>query len=349
MSSVEDRNWGEVEKSIKKQISRLAFGSLEMTSYRIFYKVIRDSILDERLLEKIKQLKDTRKAVILAHNYQPAEIQDLADFTGDSLGLSIKAAETDADVIVFCGVQFMAETAAILSPDKVVLLPDKFAGCPLADMINAEQLRQLKQKHPDALVVCYVNSSAEVKAESDYCCTSANAVELVSSLPEDKPIIFVPDQHLGQFVIEKTGRELVLWPGYCHVHVVITEEDVKNAKKKYPDAIVMAHPECTEPVKELSDQILSTGQMLKFVKTSTAKRYIVATEIGIIHALKKQNPQAEFIAASDKAVCPNMKKISLDKVIGSLQDMQYEVKLPEEITVKAKKALDRMVEILPAR
>jgi len=301
------------------------------------------------VLGKIKQLKDTRKAVILAHNYQPAEIQDLADFTGDSLGLSIKAAETDADVIVFCGVQFMAETAAILSPDKVVLLPDKFAGCPLADMINAEQLRQLKQKHPDALVVCYVNSSAEVKAESDYCCTSANAVELVSSLPVDKPIIFVPDQHLGQFVIEKTDRELVLWPGYCHVHVVITEEDVKNAKEKYPDAIVMAHPECTEPVKELSDQILSTGQMLKFVKTSTPKGFIVATEIGIIHALQKQNPDAEFIPASERAICPNMKKISLDKVIGSLQDMQYEVKLPEEITAKAKKALDRMVEILPAR
>ncbi len=178
--------------------------------------------MDERLLGKIKKLKDEHRAVILAHNYQPGEIQDIADFTGDSLGLSIKAAETDADVIVFCGVQFMAETAAILSPEKTVLLPDKSAGCPMADMITAEQLRRLKQEHPDALVVCYVNSSAEVKAESDYCCTSANAVELVNSLPEDRPIIFVPDQHLGRFVAERTGRDLVLWPGYCITHVMIT-------------------------------------------------------------------------------------------------------------------------------
>jgi len=305
--------------------------------------------MDERLLGKIKKLKDDRKAVILAHNYQPGEIQDLADFTGDSLGLSIKAAETDAEVIVFCGVQFMAETAAILSPEKTVLLPDRFAGCPLADMITAEQLRQLKQEHPDALVVCYVNSSAQVKAESDYCCTSANAVEIVSSLPKDKLIIFVPDQHLGRFVAERTGRDLVLWPGYCHVHVVITVDDIKNARAKYPDAIVMAHPECTEPVKELSDELLSTGQMLKFAAKSTAKQFIIATEIGIIHTLKKQNPEAEFVPASDRAICPNMKKITLDKLIGSLEDMQHKITVPDRIRIEAKKALDRMVEILPAR
>jgi quinolinate synthase len=273
----------------------------------------------------------------------------LADFTGDSLELSRKAAQTDARVIVFCGVQFMAETAAILSPEKTVLLPDRFAGCPLADMITAEQLRQLKQKNPDALVVCYVNSSAEVKAESDYCCTSANAVEVVNSLPANRPVIFVPDQHLGRFVAEKTDRDIIIWPGYCHVHVVITEEDIRNAKAKYPHAIVMAHPECTEPVKKLSDQIFSTGQMLKFTKTSNAKQFIVATEIGIIHTLKKQSPQAEFIAASDRAICPNMKKITLDKIIGSLQDLKYEVAVPEEIREKAKKALDRMVEILPEK
>lgn len=301
------------------------------------------------LNEKIEQLKQLHNAVILAHNYQPGEIQDLADFTGDSLGLSIKAAQTDADVIVFCGVQFMAETAAILSPEKMVLLPDKTAGCPLADMITEEQLRQLKQEHPDAQVVCYVNSSAEVKAESDYCCTSANAVEVVESLSADKEIIFVPDQHLGQFVVERTGRELVLWPGYCASHVVITEDDIKTAKSKYPDAIVMTHPECTEPVKELSDQILSTGQMLKFAANSTAKRFIIATEIGMIHALKKQNQQAEFYPASDRAICPNMKKITLDKIIASLEDMQYKVTVPEQISIKARKALDRMVEILPAR
>ena len=305
--------------------------------------------MNERLFQRIKKLKEQRKAVILAHNYQPGEIQDLADFTGDSLGLSIKASQTDAQVIVFCGVRFMAETAAILCPGKTVLLPDKSAGCPLADMITAEQLRHLKQKYPGALVVCYVNSSAEVKAESDYCCTSANAVELVNSLPADRSVIFVPDQHLGRFVAERTGRDLILWPGYCPTHVLITEDDIKNAKGRHPGAVVMAHPECTEPVKSLADQLLSTGQMLKFVAKSPAKKFIVATEIGIIHALKKQNPQAEFIAATDRAVCPNMKKITLAKIIGSVEDMQYKVTVSEEIAKRAKKSLDRMVEILPAK
>jgi len=307
------------------------------------------SSLNEQLLRKIAELKTRRNAVILAHNYQPGEIQDLADFTGDSLGLSIKAAETDAEVIVFCGVRFMAETAAILSPEKTVLLPDKYAGCPLADMITAQQLRQLKQKHPGALVVCYVNSSAEVKAASDYCCTSANAVEVVRSLPPDKRIIFVPDQHLGRFAAERTSRDLILWPGYCHVHVAITEDDINRAKTKYPDAVVMAHPECTEPVKELADQILSTSQMLRSVEQSTEERFIVATETGMIHALKKQDPRAEFIAASDRAVCPNMKKITLDKIIASLEDMQYKVMVPEDIRRRAKKSLDRMVQVLPAK
>jgi len=198
------------------------------------------------LLEKIEKLKARRNAVILAHNYQPGEIQDLADFTGDSLGLSIKAAETDAEVIVFCGVHFMAETAAILSPEKTVLLPEKHAGCPMADMITAEQLRDLKSRHPDALVICYVNTSAEVKAESDYCCTSANAAEVVDSLPKGRQIIFVPDKYLGQYVADKSARNFVLWPGYCHVHVVITEDDIKKAKAHWSDAIVVAHPECTE-------------------------------------------------------------------------------------------------------
>jgi len=303
--------------------------------------------MDDKLLGKINKLKKQRNAVILAHNYQVAEIQDLADFCGDSLGLSIKAAETGAETIVFCGVQFMAETAAILSPEKTVLLPDKFAGCPLADMITAEQLRELKQKHPDALVVCYVNSTAEVKAESDYCCTSANAVEVVESLDADKKIIFVPDQHLGRFVGDRTGRDLILWPGYCHVHVVITEDDIKKAKAKYPDAVVMAHPECTEPVKELSDQLLSTGQMLKFIDKSKAKRFIIATETGMLHPLKKQKPQAEFIAANSRAICPNMKKITVEKIVWALEDMQYKVTVPDDIRVKAKKAIDRMVEILP--
>jgi quinolinate synthase len=305
--------------------------------------------MNEQLLGKIQKLKDKRRAVIIAHNYQPGEIQDLADFCGDSLGLSVKAAETDAEVIVFCGVRFMAETAAILSPQKTVLLPDKTAGCPMADMITAEQLRRLKQEHPDALVVCYVNSTAEVKAESDYCCTSANAVEVVDSLPKGKRIIFVPDQHLGRFAAERTGRDLVLWPGYCATHVVITEDDIKAARAKYPSAIVMAHPECTEPVKELADELLSTGQMLKFAGKAAAKQFIIATEVGIIHTLKKQNPGAEFFPASERAICPNMKKITLDKIIGSLEDMQYKITVPEEIAIRAKRSLDRMIEVLPSR
>ncbi|MFA5238628.1 MAG: quinolinate synthase NadA [Phycisphaerae bacterium] len=305
--------------------------------------------MNEQLLEKIERLKTERRAVILAHNYQPPEIQDIADFCGDSLGLSIKAGQTDAQVIVFCGVKFMAETAAILSPKKTVLLPDKFAGCPMADMITAEQLNKLKQKHPAAAVVCYVNSTAEVKAQSDYCCTSSNAVEVVNSIPQDREIVFVPDQHLGRFVAERTGRNLVLWPGYCTAHTLITEDNIKSAKAKYPDAVVMAHPECSEPVKDLADQLLSTGQMLEFVANSPAKRFIVATETGMIYPLKKRNPKAEFIPAGDRAVCQNMKKITLEKVAWSLEDMQYKITVPEEIRIKAKKSLDRMVEILPSK
>jgi quinolinate synthase len=281
--------------------------------------------LSLEIIEKIQKLKAERNAVILAHNYQPGEIQDLADYVGDSLGLSVEAANTKADVIVFCGVKFMAETAAILSPDKTVLLPEIHAGCPMADMISAEELIKLKAEHPDALVVCYVNSTAEVKAESDYCCTSGNAVELVASLPADRKILFVPDQNLGRFVADRTGRDLVLWPGYCPTHMRITAESVVAAKEKYTDAIVMAHPECPRPVYVVADELLSTGQMLKFAKESDAKSFIIATEVGIIHTLKKQNPDKEFYAATDKAVCPNMKKITLEKVLWSLEDMKYQI------------------------
>lgn len=297
--------------------------------------------------EKISQLKKERNAVILAHNYQPGEIQDLADFCGDSLGLSIEASKTDAEVIVFCGVKFMAETAAILSPEKTILLPEKTAGCPMADMITAEQLRELKGKFPGAIVVCYVNSTAEVKAESDYCCTSSNAVAVVNSLPADKKILFVPDRNLGSFVAGRTGRDIELWPGYCTTHVCITEDDIRKAKQEYPDAIVMSHPECTEPVRKISDELLSTGQMLKFVKKNSTKRYIVATEKGIIHALKKENPNAEYIPATERAICPNMKKITIDKVITSLEEMKERIVVEEEIRVRARKSLDRMVEIIP--
>lgn len=305
--------------------------------------------MNQKILNEIQDLKAKRKAVILAHNYQPAEIQDLADFCGDSLGLSIEASKTDAEVIVFCGVRFMAETAKILSPGKKVVMPDPWAGCPMADMITAEQLCGLKRKYRDALVVCYVNSTAAVKAESDYCCTSANAVAVVNSLPRDRQIIFVPDQHLGRFVEEKAGRELILWPGYCPTHALIGEDDVKKARQEHPEAVVMAHPECSEPVKHLADALLSTSQMLKFVKNSPAKEFIVATEVGMIHPLRKARPDAEFIPAGSRGICPNMKKTTVEKVLASLTNLEYEMTVPEDIRLMAKRALERMVEILPEK
>lgn len=299
------------------------------------------------IIEKVNNLKKKKNAVILAHNYQPGEIQDIADFTGDSLELSRKAADTSADVIVFCGVLFMAETASILSPRKTVLLPDKNAGCPMADMITAAQLEELKRKHPDAVVVCYVNSPAEVKAISDYCCTSSNAVDIVNSIDAGKKIIFVPDKNLGQVVKERTGRDIVLWPGYCPTHVFATADDVKKIQAAHPAAIMLAHPECPKPVRDCADELLSTGQMLKFVRASDKKEFIIATEIGIIYTLKKQNPDKTFYPASAKFICPNMKKITLEKVLFSLEDNKYIIKVPDETAQKAKKALDRMVAVLP--
>jgi quinolinate synthase len=305
--------------------------------------------LSEDLIRRIQELKTRRKAVILAHNYQIGEVQDIADFTGDSLGLSIQASKTDAEVIVFCGVMFMAETAAILSPDKTVLLPDKHAGCPMADMINAEQLRMLKGEHPGSLVVCYVNSSAEVKAESDYCCTSSNAVELVNTLPDDTQIIFVPDKNLGRHVEIKTGRRMILWPGYCPTHVWITADDVTRASSAHPGAVLMAHPECSDEVKAMADELLSTGQMLKFAKTSPAGQFIVATEQGILHTLRKENPDKEFFPASQRAVCPNMKRITLEKILWSLEDMRHRITVAPDMARRARLALQRMIEVVPGK
>ncbi len=303
--------------------------------------------LMDQIIDKIQKLKKQKNAVILAHNYQPAEIQDIADFSGDSLGLSVEASKTEADVIVFCGVKFMAETAKILSPEKTVLLPEEHAGCPMADMINADQVRELKKEHPNNIVVCYVNSTAEVKAESDYCCTSSNAVAVVNALPDDKKILFVPDQHLGNYVKQMTNKEVILWPGYCPTHVIMSTDEIKRAKELYPDALVLAHPECSEPVKELADELLSTGQMLSYAQKSEKDTFVIATEIGIIHALKIKNPDKTFIEASERAICPNMKKISMDKLLHSLEDMKYPIEVPNEISKKAKKALDRMIEVLP--
>ena len=300
-----------------------------------------------QIIEEIQNLKKEKNAVILAHNYQVGEIQDIADFTGDSLGLSIEAANTQADVIVFCGVHFMAETANILSPDKTVLIPDKSAGCPMADMITSEQLAELKAKHSDALVVCYVNSTAEVKALSDYCCTSSNAVDVVKSIPKDKEIIFVPDKNLGSFVQQRAEREMILWPGYCPSHARIMTDDIEEMKKQHPDAIILTHPECNDDVKDMADELLSTGQMLQYAKANDCKEFIIVTEPGIVYTLEKENPGKKFYEATARAICPNMKKITLEKVLWALQEMQYVVKVPDEVAVKAKACLDRMISIVP--
>jgi len=299
------------------------------------------------IVEKINTLKKKKNAIILAHNYQIGEVQDIADVCGDSLELSRRAADNDADVIVFCGVLFMAETASILSPNKTVLLPDKTAGCPMADMISAKQLSELKAKYPDAVVVCYVNSSAEVKAISDYCCTSSNAVDVVNAIDADRQIIFVPDKNLGQVVKERTGRDIILWPGYCPTHHYASAEDLKKTKFAHPDAMTLAHPECPKEIRDAADLLLSTGQMLKYVKNSDRREFIITTEVGIIHTLQKQNPEKSFYPASQRFVCPNMKKITLEKILFSLEDNKYVIKVPDEIAVKARKALERMVAVLP--
>ena len=296
-----------------------------------------------QLRENILNLKKKRKAVILAHNYQLGEIQDIADYVGDSLELSQKAAKTDAEVIVFCGVHFMAETASILCPEKVVLLPDMHAGCPMANMITAEALRQKKKEHPQATVVCYINTSAEVKAESDVCCTSANAVELVRKL-DAQEIIFVPDQYLGHYISTQTGREMILWPGFCPTHARIQPADILRQKKEHPQAEVMVHPECRPEVIELADAVLSTGGMCRYARSTAAREIVVGTEVGIIYRLRKENPGKVFIPISEQAVCPNMKLITLERVLWCLEDMAPEIKVPEEIRIRAKAAVDKMLQ-----
>jgi len=298
---------------------------------------------DAGLVEKISALKKKRNAVILVHNYQRDEVQDIADFLGDSLELSQNAAKTDADVIVFCGVHFMAETASILCPDKVVLLPDTNAGCPMADMITAKQLRAEKREHPQAVVVCYINSSAEVKAESDICCTSANAVEIVKNL-DARGILFIPDQYLGHYVSSKTGKKMILWPGFCPTHVRITPERIKELKREYPQAKVVVHPECLPEVIALADEVASTSGMCRYAQRGEVREMVVGTEIGLIHRLRKENPGKRFIPVSEQAICPNMKLITLEKVLRSLEEMSPEVKVPQKIRLKAIAAVDKMLQ-----
>jgi quinolinate synthase len=294
------------------------------------------------ILEEINKLKKEKNAIILVHNYQRPEIQDIADFLGDSLGLAKQAAETKARIIVFCGVRFMAETAKILSPGKMVLLPRKEAGCPMADMITAEDLRSLKKKHPDAKVVSYVNTSAEVKAESDVCCTSANAVKVVKNVCTEK-IIFTPDKNLAAYCQRFTDKEIIPWDGYCHVHERITEEEVRLAKEKLPDALLIVHPECNPSVIDLADQVLSTSGILDFAKKSDKKRFLIGTEEGLIYRLKKENPGKEFYTAGTAKMCRNMKLTTLNDVYLSLKEERYPIELAEGIIKSAQKALTAML------
>lgn len=297
------------------------------------------------LVEKILKLKKEKNAVILAHNYQLPEVQDIADISGDSLELSRRAKETDADVIVFCGVRFMAETAHILNPDKKVLLPDPTAGCPLANMMDVDTLKKIKAENPGSPVVCYINSTADVKAESDVACTSANAVKVVQNLKTDKPIIFIPDQHLGAYVQSKTGRDLILTPGYCVTHRHVTVEDIQDMKDKMPGSAVIAHPECSTDVLEIADFVCSTSQMVKAVEDSpSVKQFIIGTEAGMLHRLRKTFPDREFFVPSARCVCPNMKKTTLEKVLWSLERLEHEIILDVEIREKALGSLERMLQ-----
>ena len=294
--------------------------------------------------EEIAALRRERNAVILAHNYERPEVQDIADFTGDSLELARKAAAVEADVIVFCGVYFMAETAAILNPSKTVLIPDETAGCPMADMITGAQLRELKAQHPGAAAVCYVNSTAEVKAECDICVTSGNAERVMATFPKDREIIFVPDRHLGSHIAEKLGVSYILWPGYCPTHARLTAKQVAAARAAHPGAPVLVHPECPKEVRDAADERLSTGGMCAFARTSPAQEFIVGTETGILHRLRHENPGKKFWPAAE-LVCPNMKKTTLEKVRDCLRDLSPVVTVPEEIAARAKRAIDAMLSV----
>jgi len=296
------------------------------------------------IIDEIRRLAEERDALILAHNYQRDEIQALAHITGDSLALSMEAAQTGKSVIVFCGVHFMAESAAILAPDKTVLLPRLDAGCPMADMITADGLREMKSRHPGVPVVTYVNSTAAVKAESDICCTSANAVKVVASL--DAPeVILTPDRNLGRYIAAQVDKTCHFWDGYCPTHERLTVEDVREAKADYPDALFMAHPECPPQVLALADHICSTSGMYTFANENPAKRFIVGTEAGILYRLRKENPDKEFILPTSRLICPNMKLTSLEDVLQALQTMSPQVTVPEAVRVQAKIALDRMLAV----
>ena len=293
--------------------------------------------------EEITRLKEEKNAIILVHNYQRPKVQDVADYLGDSLGLSREASNTNADMIVFCGVTFMAETAKILSPDKTVLLPRKEAGCPMADMVSSEEVIALREKYPNAKVVSYVNTNADVKAVTDVCCTSSNAVEVVRNIEADR-VIFIPDRNLASYVGRFVDKEIIPWDGYCYVHERITKDEVLKAKEKYPDAIVLVHPECNPPVIDIADEVLSTQGMVDFVGESDNKRFLIGTEEGILYRLKKENPDKEFYPAGTPKICQDMKRTTLDDVYLALKDEQYSIEIPNEIISSAKRALEAMLQ-----
>lgn len=297
------------------------------------------------LIAQILKLKQERNAVIVAHNYQIDDVQEIADVVGDSFALSKYCAESPRDVIVFCGVHFMAESAKILSPQKTVLLPEINAGCPMADMVTAKDVREMKQKYPGAAVVCYINTSADVKAECDICCTSSNAVKVIESLSEEE-IIFVPDQNLGDYIAKKVpGKKMLLWEGYCITHHRVTPEDVKSAKEAHPDALVLAHPECRPEVVAMADFVGSTKQIIDFAAASKENKFIIGTEMGVLVRLKKDNPYKTFYLLSPGLICPNMKKTKLESVYHALRDMKYTIELAEEVRLKAAGCLERMLAV----
>ncbi len=298
-----------------------------------------------QLKEKIAELKEELRAVIVAHNYQRPEVQDIADFVGDSLELSRQCTEVNAQTIVFCGVRFMAETAAILNPNRTVLLAEGSAGCPLADMITVNELREWKQRYPQASVVCYINSSAEIKAESDICCTSANGAGVVDSVLSND-ILFVPDQNLGHYISTQTKKNVILYPGYCYVHHRLKPELVKLAKKLHPDAQIVVHPECRPEVIDLADAALSTSQMLRYAKASSHHSFIIGTEEGLLHCLRLENPDKSFYLISNSQICTDMKKTTLETLAQTMELRQNVVTVPEEVRLKAKQAVDRMLAIV---
>ncbi len=310
------------------------------------YKKQDDVKYKENLKKKILKLKKERNAVIIVHNYQRDEIQDIADISGDSLALSQAAIRADAKVIVFCGVDFMAESASILNPDKIVLLPVKEAGCPMADMVTIERLKEKKKDYLNAACVCYVNSSAAIKAESDVCCTSSNAIHVVKSLKDYKDIIFIPDKNLGRYVQDNVpDKNIILWEGFCPTHIRVSKEEILRAEEEHPEAEVLAHPECNPDVISVSDHICSTGGMFKYAKASRSKSFIIATESGMLYGLKKANPDKDFYVPSGRLICPTMKLTTLGWVAHSLDAMEHQIKITGEIRDRACEALERMLRI----